>query len=190
MRRGPAGIERGLGEMTMLRRFMAVGLVGVLGGCGGGGGGGGPQTPTPVVTKDAAITASGAGALVLHPSINPTYYFALETPIRIQETGGGTADWNYARFSVLKAGKEVERGEVGSDVIRNNGWNRIAANGNSVYNVIFRFNSDDFDTISVTLGFADAATGRQFQAVLPESAFGGATVSFTPLKRPIDPAPL
>jgi hypothetical protein len=173
--------------MIMLRRFLAVGLVAVLGACGGDDDG--PPPPT-VSTKDAAITANGSGALVLHPSINPTYFFALETPIRIQETGGGTADWNFARFSILRAGREVERGEIGSDVIRNNGWGRIGANSNAVYNVIFRFNSNDFDTISVTLGFADVATGRQFQAVIPESSFSGATISLTPLKRPIDPRPL
>jgi hypothetical protein len=177
--------------MIMLRRFLAVGLLAVLGACGGGGDGGGGGGGTVVApTRDAAITANGSGALVLHPSINPTYFFALETPIRIQETGGGTADWNFARFSILRAGREVERGEIGSDVIRNNGWGRIGANSNAVYNVIFRFNSNDFDTISVTLGFADVATGRQFQAVIPESSFSGATLSLTPLKRPIDPRPL
>ena len=75
-------------------------------------------------------------------------------------------------------------------MIRNNGWASIGANSNAVFNVVFRFNSNDFDTISVTLGFTDTATGRPFEALIPESSFSGATISLTPLKRPIDPRPL
>jgi hypothetical protein len=173
--------------MTMYGKLLTVVALFGLTACGGGGGGGTPTPTTSTVARDAAITASGAGALVLHPSLHPSYDFALETPVRIQETGGGQADWNFARFSILRAGREVERGEVGSDVIRNSGWGRIAANSNSVYNVIFRFNSDDFDTIVVTLGFADIATARQFQSVIPESSFPSVNISFTPMKRPVSP---
>lgn len=173
--------------MTMYRKLLSFVVLSGFTACGGGGGGGNPTPTTSTVARDAAITASGGGALVLHPSLNPAYFFALETPIRIQETGGGQADWNFARFSILRAGREVERGEIGSDVIRNSGWGRIAANSNSVYNVIFRFNSEDFDTITVTLGFADIATGRQFQSVVPESSFPSVNISFTPMKRPVSP---
>jgi hypothetical protein len=56
-----------------------------------------PPPPTPPPTPAATITAVGAGALVVHPSLDTRFGAALETPIRISETTGGTADWNFAR---------------------------------------------------------------------------------------------
>jgi hypothetical protein len=131
-----------------------------------------------------AITAIGEGTLVLHPSISPTYTFTLETPVRIQETGGGTADWNFARFSVIKSGREVERGEIGSDVIRAAGYSRIQARANSLYTLYFRFNSDDFDDLQLTLGFADLKDARQFTVNVNTGWSSTVVVSPTPASRP------
>ena len=78
---------------------------------------------------------------MLHPSLDTRFGFALETPIRITETTGGTADWNFARISIFLQGREIERYELGSDVIRSAGYNRVAANSNQVVNVLFRQNS-------------------------------------------------
>lgn len=147
----------------MLKRFVLVALAGALISCGGGGGGTTSSTavtvpPTPAVS----ISATGTGTLILHPSLASAYAYTLEAPIRVRETAGGTADWNFARFSVYKGSREVERGEIGSDTIRTAGFSRITANSDKTYNVYFRFNSDDFDDLRVTLGFADLKDARQF----------------------------
>lgn len=177
--------------MTMYGKLLSVVVLFGLTACGGGGGGGGSTTPTAATpTPEAAVTASGAGALVVHPSLDPTYAVALETPVRIQETAGGEADWNYARFTLIKGGREVERGEVGSDVIRRQGYGRIKPRSNEVYTIVFRFNSDDFDSLRITLGLADINTARQFQAEVSPGSFTDVNVSFTPLKRQVDPTPL
>jgi len=164
------------------RLFAALLLVG-LAACGGDGGS--PPSPT-APTPSATITATGAGALVLHPSLSSAYGFALETPLRITETAGGEADWNFARFSVYLGGREIERGEIGSDIIRNAGYGRIKPKSNETYTVVFRFNSLDFDDIRITLGFADINTARQFTVDLPDNAFTDVNISLTPMSVPAD----
>lgn len=67
--------------------------------------------------------------------------------MRISETAGGAADWGFARLSFILKGAEIERLELNANDIRARGYGRIAANSNTVYTVIFRFNSDDFDRI-------------------------------------------
>jgi hypothetical protein len=149
----------------------------------GGGGGGSPTAPaTPPPTPAASITASGEGAIVLHPSAFPAYTFTLETPIRIRESGGGSADWNFARFSMLREGREIERGEIGSDVIRSAGNSPIRANSNNLYTVYFRFNSSDFDDVRVTLGFGDLKDARQFTVDVADN-WTDVNISFTPAVR-------
>jgi hypothetical protein len=166
----------------MSRRSLVVGLVVALAACGGGGVTN-PPPPTPPPVPAVAIAATGEGALVLHPSASPTYSFTLETPIRLQESGGGTADWNFARFSVLKGGKEIERGELGSDTIRAAGFSRIQARSNSVYTVFFRFNSSDFDDLQVICGFSDLKDARQF-TVNVTGNWTAVNISLTPARRP------
>ena len=153
-------------------------------GCGGGS----PSSPTPVAVPTptpaaAAVTATGNGALVLHPSAIRTFGVAMETPIRVRETGGGTADWNFARMAFFRGNTEIERVEVGADIIRTAGATRIAPSSNAAYNLVFRFNSDDFDRIDITLGFADIVTGRQFTALVPFNSFTDVNISLTPLLR-------
>jgi hypothetical protein len=146
-------------------------------------------TPPPPVPS-ASITATGAGVLVLHPSLNPAFAVAMETPIRVMETGGGTSDWNFARMQMLLAGQEIERVELGSQQIAAAGFNRIAANSNSVYTVLSRFNSSDFDQVNITLGFGDRKDGRQFNVAVPFESFTDVALSLTPMKHRYSPDPL
>jgi hypothetical protein len=144
----------------------------------------GPPPPTPPPTPAVAITGIGAGSLTLHPSADSRFALALETPIKLTETAGGTADWNFARISFFLAGKEVERFELGADVIRNYGYNRISANYNQTVKVYFRTNSDDFDRVDITLGFSDLKDGRQFTVPVPFNSFSDINISFTPAAVP------
>jgi hypothetical protein len=142
-----------------------------------------PPTTLPPVHA-AAISSVGAGLLVVHPSADPRWSFALETPIRITETGGGNADWNFARLSSLRKGKEIERNEIGADVIRAAGFSRVAANTNKVYAVYFHINHDDFDDLVMTLGFGDIKDGRQFTTDVAGSTFDGVDISIIPKSVP------
>jgi hypothetical protein len=142
-----------------------------------------PPTTQPPVPA-ATITAVGEGALVIHPSLDTRFTFALETPLRITETAGGTADWNFARISLLRNGAEIERYELGSDAIRAAGFGRITARSNQLIRVAFRQNSDNFDRVDITLGFGDLKDGRQFTVLVPFGSFGDVTISLTPLSLP------
>lgn len=168
-----------------MKKSMVILAMVVAVGCGGGGSSTSPTpaavpTPTPAA---AAIAGTANGALVLHPSLNPAFSVAMETPIRIRETGGGTADWNFARMAFFLNGREVERVEAGATIIQAAGATRITPNANSTYNLIFRFNSDDFDRIDLTLGFSDVNTGRQFTVAVDTNAFTDVNISLTPLFR-------
>jgi len=162
---------------------LGLALVTLLSGCGGGVTNPPPPPPPPPVPP-AAITARGAGVLVVHPSADSRFVVALETPIRITETGGGTADWNFARMQLFLGGKEVERFELGADFINNAGFKRIAANQNKTYSIIFRSNADDFDDIVMTLGFSDLKDGRQFTAEIGLATFENIDISIIPLSIP------
>ena len=169
----------------MFRRVPTAVFLVVLAACGGSSNNNvsQPTAATPPPTPAVSISATGEGNLVLHPSAASAYTFTLETPIRVRETTGGTADWNFARFSVIRGGREIERGEVGSDSIRAAGYSRIGANSNSVYRVYFRFNSDTFDDVRVTLGFGDLKDARQFTVEVVDN-WSDVTVSFTPAALP------
>ena len=180
------------GGNTVMKGLLIF-MMAVSVGCGGGT----SSSPTPVAAPTpapaaAAVTATGNGSLVLHPSLNRTFGVAMETPIRVRETGGGTADWNFARMAFFRGNTEIERVEAGADTIRTAGATRIAPNSNAAYNLVFRFNSDNFDRIDITLGFADIVTGRQFTALVPFTSFTDVNLSLTPLFRgtPITGPPL
>lgn len=173
--------------MTTKRAFLAragaaVMLVGLMA-CGGDTVTN-PPPPTPPPTPAVTIAATGSGALILHPSADTRFGFALETPIRLTESTGGTADWNFARMAMFLKGKEMERFELGSDVIRQAGFNRITANYNQVVRVYFRLNSDNFDRIDITLGFSDLKDARQFTVAVPFTSFTDVTLSLTPAAVP------
>ena len=176
---------------SSLRRaslLLAIASSLVLPGCGGGG----PTTPpppTPPPVPAVVVTGTGEGALVLHPSNDPRFSFALETPLRIRETAGGTADWNFARISYFLGGREIERYELGSNDIRSAGVSRIGANSNQLIRVAFRNNSDDFDRVDIVLGFSDLKDARQFTVQVPFNSFSDVNISLTPLHRPAEGTP-
>jgi len=167
----------------MKTRFMGALALSMLAACGGDGGptGGSTPPPPPPAAPAASITAVGGGNLVVHPSIDPVYAIALETPIRIIESAGGSADWNFARLSLFLRGAEIERAEIGAGTIESAGYTRIALNSNQVYRTIFRFNSEDFDRFDITLGFTDHKDGRAFTVSVPVQTFPDVGISFTPM---------
>ena len=149
-----------------------------------------PTPPPPPVVPAVNVTATGAGLLVVHPSVNRIYAVALATPIRITETAGGSADWNFARMAIFLNGREIERSELGANAIQAAGFGRVAANSNQVNRIIFRFNSDDFDRIDITLGFTDVKDGRTFTVAVPLESFAGVDVDFNAVSLQRSPIPL
>ena len=99
----------------------------------------------------------------------------------ITETAGGTADWNFgARIQLFRRGQEIERYELGADVIERAGYKKIAARSNQLYTIAFRFNNDDFEDGAVTLGFSDLKDGRQFTVAAADN-WADVTISLTAL---------
>ena len=149
-----------------------------------------PPPPPPPPVPAANITAAGAGTLVLHPSADSRFVIAMDTPIRITETAGGSADWNFARMSIFLRGVEIERTEIDANAIQAAGFGRIAVNSNAIYRAIFRFNSDDFDRIDITLGFTDVKDARVFTVAVPFNSFPDVNIGITPLSRGRSALPL
>jgi hypothetical protein len=139
-----------------------------------------PTVTTPPVPA-ASITATGSGAVVLHPSAVPAFLVALQTPIRISETSGGSASWDFARMSILNNGVEVERAEIGASTISAAGFSNIGANTNAVYSPVFHFNAQTFNAINITLGFTDKRNGSQFTVAVPFGSFSGVQQNLSPL---------
>ena len=161
-------------------RKIVLGVLVVLSVACGGSSPSQPSVPAPPPTPSAVVNATGSGALILHPSRVSAFALALETPIRITESAGGSADWGFARMQIFNRGREVERRELTANDIRAAGFGRIAANTNPVYRAVFRFNSSDFDEIEITLGFSDVKDGRQFNTEVPFNSFSRVDVDFTP----------
>jgi hypothetical protein len=151
-----------------------------------GGGGSSPTAPTVAATPvpGATIEGAGNGSLTIHPSASSGFAVAIEVPIRIRETGGGTANWNWARLSLFRNGVEIERKEIGADIIAGAGINQITARQDQNYRLTYRFNSSNFDIFTVTLGFSDLKDARQFTTQIPNTSFSGVNLSLTPLSRP------
>lgn len=173
--------------MTRTTAFIRAGtLIAMvaLSACGGSTPTSNPTPAPPPATPSATIAATGSGSIVVHPSIDARFGAALETPLRLIESAGGTADWNFARFQLFLGGREIERNEIGSDVIRAAGYGRVAASSNRVVTAVFRINSDDFDRIDITLGFADLKDARQFTVPVAFATFTDVTLSFTPMIAP------
>jgi len=176
----------------MRRAWVVTVLSGSLAACGGGGSSPSSSTPAAPVVPASAIQASGNGALVVHPSAVSPWVWALYVPVRITETAGGTAKWNYARLSLLSDGVEVERSEIGADILAQPpDWTNITARQNSAYALAFRFQSDvgvddeeesGIDDMRFELGFSDKKDGRQF-AVFVTEGFTGPDISLEPLSR-------
>jgi hypothetical protein len=169
---------------ALLVRASGAAMVLWLGACGGGGGVTGPVTPTPPATPAVSIAAAGSGPIVVHPSLDPRYGYALVTPILITESGGGSASWDFVRYQIYLSGREIERYELGSADISAAGYHLIAARSSNTYSVVYRQNSEDFDRIDITLGFSDQKDARQFTVAVPFSSFADVGVSPTPLAVP------
>jgi len=137
---------------------------------------GDPPPPVP----NATVTATGEGSLIVHPSINPVFAIALETPIRISETTGGSANWNYARMGLFLNGTEIERSEIGATSLQASGFGRIGARSSQVYKLFFRFNALEFDRVDITLGFGDAKDGREITLPVSLQTFDNVDIDFTP----------
>src|SRR5258708_307268 len=136
------------------------------------------ETLTPSLLVEVSVRRGAAFAV------------ALETPIRITESAGGSADWGFARMQIFNRGLEVERTELTATDIQRAGAGRIDANSNQVHRVIFRFNSSTFDRIDITLGFSDVKDARQFTATVPFGSFSGVDLSLTPASVAHSPPPL
>ena len=165
----------------MRNRIAALLALALLPACGGGGNVVAPPPVTTPPTPAASISATGNGALVLHPSSDTRFGVAMETPIRVIESGGGSADWNFARLGIFLRGAEIERVEVSATTINAAGFGRINANSNQAVRLIYRFNSSDFDRLDLTLGFTDRRDSRVFTTLVPFQTFSDVNVSLTPL---------
>lgn len=143
-----------------------------------------PPPPPPSTPPAASISATGAGAIVLHQSLDSRYGYALETPVKITESGGGSASWDFVRYQIYLSGKEIERYELGSNDISSAGYHLIAANSSKTYTILYRQNSEDFDRIDITLGFSDQKDARPFTVAVPFTSFPDVTFSVTPLAVP------
>jgi hypothetical protein len=166
-----------------MKKCLLALLVAVSVGCGSGGGS--VSAPSvPVQTFNAAVSATGNGFLEVHPSILTTWCCSLLTPIRVTETGGGKADWVFARLSLFKNGREIERAERGSDYLSTPpDWTKIEPHSATSFPLFFRLNSTDFDDARITLGFNDRVTARSFTVDVPFSSFSGVRINVTPLSR-------
>ena len=50
-------------------------------------------TPPPPPVPSAAIQVMASGTITIHPSSDRRFGYATKFPIRIRETGGGSATW-------------------------------------------------------------------------------------------------
>lgn len=145
----------------------------------GAGCGGSTPAPTPVVPA-ATVTAIGEGALVIHPSADGRFSAALETPVRVRETTGGSATWNFARMSLLSGTKEIERAEIGQDTIAAAGYGTVAANSNALVTLYFHFNTSDFTNVTITFGMTDKKDSRALNVDVPFTSFTAVNISLVP----------
>lgn len=139
------------------------------------------DTPPP-----ANVVVTANGDIVVHPSADVRFGAAVEFPVSIRETAGGTAVWNFFRVSYLKAGVEIERSEQGADAIQSAGYRNIRANSTTAAEVITRVNSLDWDDIELRLGFADSRDGREIELTLDLETFDGVVLDLVPAVLPDD----
>jgi hypothetical protein len=163
-----------------------VAAVSALVACGGGGSSPTtPATPAPTPTPNAAVTATGSGYLVVHPSKYSTWLYAIEVPVRIRETGGGKAKWNYARLSLLWSGSEIERAEIGADILTAPpDVSNILPSSDMNIKLYFRLNTRKFNDISLILNFTDVNSLRDLTVQVPLSSFTGVGESPVAVSRP------
>jgi len=153
----------------------------VLSSCGDSG----SSSPTqPAGPTAAGILVTANGTIVVHPSAEPGFGVALEIPIQIRETLGGSATWNFFAISWFFNGRQVERNQVGPNDIRATGFADIGPNSTASPVVLVRTNVDDFDDLDILLGFTDTNTGASFQRMLSLEDFEGSILDLTPALLP------
>ena len=140
-----------------------------------------PPTPPPVPSAEIQVTASGT--ITIHPSTDRRFCCAIRFPIRIRETGGGSATWNFFRVAYFQRGRQLERYEIGSDDLRQAGFGDVEANSSRQINVTTRANATTFDAIQILLGFSDKKDGRARTVELSLAGFDGVRSSPVPALR-------
>ena len=172
--------------MFKRKSVFGVATVLLLFGCGDGG----DKTPTrptpPPPTPSAVVEVTGSGTITVHPSRNRRFFFAWKFPIRIRETGGGTATWTFFRYSFFKDGRQVERYEWTSNDIRSAGYSDIAARSDQRISITMRSNvrADGFDALQLLAGFADKKDGAVREVEVRLSSFDAVRVDRTPALLP------
>ena len=137
-----------------------------------------PPPPPPPPVPSATIQVTGNGNIIVHPSADPAFLAADEFEIRIEETAGGSAVWNFFRVTFFLNGVQIERSEQGADAINALGFRDIDARSNTEATVIIRRNAPRFDFAELLFGFIDKKDGSQFEQMLDVSSFDG--VLFSP----------
>ena len=168
--------------MFKRKAILSVATVLLLFGCGDGGSNSPTRStpPPPPPVPSAAIQVTASGTITVHPSRDRRFCCATKFPIRIRETGGGTATWNFLRVAYFQRGRELERYEIVSDDLLQSGVRDIAANSDDRISVTTRSNSTSFDDVQILLGFSDKKDGRVLEVRLNLRGFDGVRVDLTP----------
>jgi hypothetical protein len=145
-----------LSRAATLRIALAGLLVVPFAACGGGGGGGtttGPSQPTGPSRANITVTC-GSYSLSLSPLAG--FNYRISFPCTITEAAGLGANLNFVRASFTLGGVEIERQEIGSNVIiAVNGSNRLPASGRLQGNFIFDFNAGNATGGRLEFNFTD-----------------------------------
>ncbi len=119
-------------------------------------GGGGTSTPTPVGPSQANIVVTQTSQAQVCLSPLASFNLRLAIPIRITESAGLGANFNFVRLQLLRGGVEIERQEIGaSSITAGLGTNRVAANATINAPLRMDFNTSNFDNFNLLFNFTD-----------------------------------
>jgi len=152
--------------MRKLTSFLASLALAGLAACGGGGGGSSTAPTAPTGPSQASIVVTQTGQAQVCVSPLASYNLRLAIPIRVTESAGMGASFNFIRLQLMRGGVEVEREEVGAtSIIAGLGSNRLAASGTIQAPLRIDFNSSNFDNFNLLFNFTDER-GNVLQANL------------------------
>src|SRR5262245_45809049 len=109
-----------------MKRVLSIVVLALASACSGS-----AAAPTPPAPA-AAVQGLGEGSLILHPSADARFGIAIDFPVRVRETAGGSAGWNFARLSLILRGAEIERNELGHDALVAAGIQNVMANSSQL----------------------------------------------------------